>query len=395
MKLHLNRQLLRNFFTSASLLLSVNGQILVTLCQGQSGTPYDTIKRKKGDTWQIIDMASFADLVLMKVHPFCSADWPLYNSNGYRGLEKGFHVNGAYTFAFHKVPLIVEIKAIKQEEFNNLHCPYVQKCLDQQKNCVFQEVHLFSHLFKTKPETLKVCNTVQTVCLCLQKAGGINWWELVMKENHYDITCFLLCYPCYMGNLEPVRKVIVINGTREFTVSLLNFLDLRCARRLEEKLNEDFASIFHYKEVGNDLEVATIFEKKSKENMTQVAIYVDAFLRLTTNFCVPQLPFCLDLSDVVVSSLHPPAHCHHLCFWISDDFSTSRFSCSLRYAAGDFIRSFQLIDEYYCPVKKQKSLCYQITYQSFHGALSSEKAFYLQTKVIGPFLQECLDVTIR
>ncbi|EFX68558.1 hypothetical protein DAPPUDRAFT_203237 [Daphnia pulex] len=99
MKLHLNRLLLKTFFASANLLLSEEGKILVTLCKGQSGTPYDT-ERKYGDTWQIIEMATYGELTLNEVHPFRSSDWPVYNSNGYRSLEKGFQLDEALTFIF-------------------------------------------------------------------------------------------------------------------------------------------------------------------------------------------------------------------------------------------------------------------------------------------------------
>ena len=394
MKLNLNRLLLKNFFTSASLLLSEKGEIFVTLCQGQSGTPYDVIKRKQGDTWQIIEMAACSDLVLSQAHPFYCTDWPLYNSNGYRGLEKGFGLKGAYTFVFLKVPLVVEIKSIKPEEFDHLHCPYVQSLLERRNISVFQEVQLFSRYFETKKKNLKICDTVQTTCLCLKETDEINCWEnqLLVDEKLFDIRCYLLCQSCFVGNLEPVRKIITIYASdRECVASLLNFLDLRCARH-PETINESISSIYHYKEVYNDFKVATTFERGESISMS---IYVDAFVRLVKNFSLPQLPFFSLDFDETVKSLHPPKHCHHICFWIPDDFSSKRFACALCHVAGHIIRSFQLIDEYICPIKQQKSLCYQIVYQSFCGALSSDKAFNLQTKIIGPFLEECLGVIIR
>jgi phenylalanyl-tRNA synthetase beta subunit len=78
-----------------------------------------------------------------------------------------------------------------------------------------------------------------------------------------------------------------------------------------------------------------------------------------------------------------------------DDFIPKHFACALLYIAGKIIKSFKLIDEYFCPIKKKKSLCYRIMYQSLFEALSPQKAFTVQTKIIGPFLESCLSVTIR
>jgi hypothetical protein len=396
MKLHLNRLLLKNFFSSASLILSEGGKILVTLCKGQSGTPYDT-KRKYGDTWQIIEMATYGDLVLNEVHPFYSSDWPVYNSNGYRSLEKGFQLDEALTFIFVRSPLSIECKAIiNKENFNSLHCPYVQHHLLDQLDNVFEEVHLFSPFLGRKKNTLNLCSTLKTVCLC-QHQTTINWWDTVLSEkNDFDIFCCLVCYSCWQimqcnANAKPFLKVIVMNCGSECDESLLTYLRYRCTQR-EEKDNDTL--IVHFGEPVNALEIATVFTYD--DNQFKIAIYVDAFLQLGTNFVDPEFSFPLK-SDFLTSnrSLHPPVHCQDLCFWISDDFLPQNFACALLYIAGKVIRSFKLIDEYFCSIKKKKSLCYRIVYQSLHEALSPQKAFCVQTQIIGPFLEACLGVTVR
>ena len=391
MKLHLNRLLLKNFFSSANLLLNEEGKILVTLCKGQSGTPYDA-ERSYGDTWQIVEMATYGDLVLNELHPFCSSDWPVYNSNGYRSLEKGFKLDEALTFIFIRRPLHIECKAIiNKEEFNHLHCPYVQSHLDQLENDVFEEVHLFHSFLRRKKDVLNVCRTLKTTCLC-QHNESINWWEIILTEKKdYDILCCLLCYSCWQmhsnASSKPVQKVIVMNCED----SLLSFLRHRCAQQVEK---DNDASIIHFVENVNSLEIATVFANEEKK--FTVAIYVDAFLQLGANFVDPGLSFPLKSHWLTSNrSLYPPVSCHDLCFWISDDFSPKHFACALLYVAGKIVKSFKLIDEYFCSIKNKKSLCYRIEYQSLFKALSPQKAFHVQTKLIKPFLESCLGVTVR
>ncbi|XP_059353099.1 uncharacterized protein LOC132088367 [Daphnia carinata] len=396
MKLHLNRLLLKNFFVSASLLLSVNGKILVTLCRGQSGTPYDTNKRKKGDTWQIIDMASHGDLILVEAHPFCSSNWPLYNSNGYRSLEKGFQLDEAITFTFVRSPLRIECKEIMdQEDFTCLHCPYIQEHLDKLQNHIFEEARLFSH-YMEETSAVRVCNTLQTICLC-RHPESTKWWEILHTEKKdYDLSCLLVCYPCWAENPKAPHRVILMNFTTDSDASLLSFLHRLCVRR-EEKGNSSSVTITHYQETFNAQEIATVFFRNdSHDKPITVAVYIDPFFQLDTNVVKswPKLSLLLE-SCSASRSRHPPAYCHDICFWIPDTFSTKCFACALLTVAGQIIKNFRLIDEYFCPIKKQKSLCYRIIYQSLSAALSSEKAFYLQTKVIGPFLEACLGIIVR
>jgi hypothetical protein len=394
MKLHLNRLLLKNFFASANFLLSEEGKILVTLCKGQSGTPYDT-ERKYGDTWQIIEMATYGELILNEVHPFRSCDWPVYNSNGYRSLEKGFQLDEALTFIFIRRPLSIQCQAtINKEEFNHLHCPYVQNHLDQLENSIFEEIHLFYPFFRRTKDALNVCRTLKTACIC-QHNATIDWWEMVLSEKkYYDIMCCLLCYSCWQmhsnASANPVQKVIVMNCTSEFDDSLLSFLRRRCAQQVEED-----SSIIHFAETGNSLKIATVFANEDNKTFT-VAIYVDAFLQLGANFVDPGLSFPFK-SDWLTSnkSLYPPVCFHDLCFWISDDFSPRHFACALLYVAGKIVKSFKLIDEYFCSIKNKKSLCYRIEYQSLFQALSPQKAFHVQINLIKPFLEACLGVTVR
>lgn len=95
-----NRELLCGFFKSAAQFLNRSGEVHVTLCQGQGGTPTDSTKRGYDNSWKIVEMATYANLVLSRVEPFPKDLYPSYSPTGYRGLSKGFSLEGAIRHVF-------------------------------------------------------------------------------------------------------------------------------------------------------------------------------------------------------------------------------------------------------------------------------------------------------
>lgn len=95
-----NRELLKNFFLSCVQVLSEDGEVHVSLCNGQGGTPADQPKREWHNSWQIAAMASEAHLVLSDVQPFESDKYQSYKCTGYRSQDKGFHVDNALLHVF-------------------------------------------------------------------------------------------------------------------------------------------------------------------------------------------------------------------------------------------------------------------------------------------------------
>lgn len=58
------RDLLEKFFMSASRHIEpTRGVVCVSLCQGQGGTPQDSIQRDYGNTWQVVQQAAKAGKV--------------------------------------------------------------------------------------------------------------------------------------------------------------------------------------------------------------------------------------------------------------------------------------------------------------------------------------------
>ncbi|KAK3103325.1 hypothetical protein FSP39_018504 [Pinctada imbricata] len=101
-----NRKLLNDFFSSASKVLDKEGQIMVTLCKGQGGTPADKPMRKWHDSWQVVSMAANAGLKLTEVLNFDAHKFLQYKSTGFRSQDKGFHTEGAITHVFEKSTVV-------------------------------------------------------------------------------------------------------------------------------------------------------------------------------------------------------------------------------------------------------------------------------------------------
>ncbi|OQR92444.1 hypothetical protein ACHHYP_03698 [Achlya hypogyna] len=101
-KIHKHRQLLTQFFTSCPHVLAPDGQVWVTLCAGQGGTPAETIVRAFGDTWQVASCAATAGFMLYHVHetPVDALFELGYNSVGHRLQEKAFRTAAALTHVF-------------------------------------------------------------------------------------------------------------------------------------------------------------------------------------------------------------------------------------------------------------------------------------------------------
>ncbi|XP_046736890.1 ferredoxin-fold anticodon-binding domain-containing protein 1 isoform X4 [Diprion similis] len=122
MKISRNRKLLREFFISAENLIKRTGSILVSLCNGQGGTPADSPQRRWDDSWQIVEMAAYGNFLLTGVQPFSRDEFPGYTSVGYRSLEKGFGTENLLVHIFQKAekPDSFNIALISDLNFQDL-----------------------------------------------------------------------------------------------------------------------------------------------------------------------------------------------------------------------------------------------------------------------------------
>ncbi|XP_033343400.1 mitochondrial ribosome-associated GTPase 2 isoform X2 [Bombus vosnesenskii] len=122
MRIEKNRELLRQFFISASEILKSNGQVLVTLCNGQGGTAIDNPPRRWDDSWKIIEMAAHGNFVLTAIEPFVWSSFQSYIVTGYRSLDKQFHSAGALTHIFIKSKPPTAKNIAPKKKINILEC---------------------------------------------------------------------------------------------------------------------------------------------------------------------------------------------------------------------------------------------------------------------------------
>ncbi|XP_026184764.1 ferredoxin-fold anticodon-binding domain-containing protein 1 isoform X2 [Mastacembelus armatus] len=111
-----NRELLKNFFFSCVQVLAEDGEVHVSLCNGQGGTPADQPKREWHNSWQVAAMAAEAHLILSDVHPFDGEKYQSYKCTGYRSQDKGFHVEKALIHVFTRSLLYTSAQVVKVEE---------------------------------------------------------------------------------------------------------------------------------------------------------------------------------------------------------------------------------------------------------------------------------------
>ena len=384
MKIHLNRQLLKQFFCSATVILRDGGKILISLCRGQSGTVYDSVQRKFDDTWQVVNMATYAGLVLQQVVPFVPSDWPEYYSKGYRSLDKGFHLTGAKTYVFRQQTI-----SLNREKHNlnpdPVHCSYLRNCLQKttELNCKgFGEAVVFQKYFQKFNLNLGIEDKLFNDCHCCpsNESSDLDF----QPATNYTLHSVLRCQPCHSTkSCDPVQRILSVSlPAAENSEALLHFLTDRCTVRRS-----------HFVEYWDESVALRIAKIELNGHAHTMTVYLDELVKLGANF-----PYKLTLPrgfQRPALSLYPPVYTHHLSFWIQPTFSLQTFACALRQVGGPLIKLFELIDEFVCHQTGRRSLCYAITYQCLTGSLSPDQVWHLHLNVIGQSLEEHLSVKIR
>lgn len=176
MRIEKNRDLLKSFFVSSQKMIKENGQVLVTLCNGQGGTPMDNPKRRWDDSWKIVEMAAHGNFILTKVEPFLWQSFPDFVVTGYRSLEKQFHTAGSLT-------------------------------------------HFF---IKSKPPTVYNITPSNKIDISKYSINNITWKEVlnnIENESDYDVRCI---YPCIFV-FDLTLSTDTDFNTPEFYQSLYNY----------------------------------------------------------------------------------------------------------------------------------------------------------------------------
>lgn len=180
MRIEKNRDLLKNFFVSCEKVIRENGQILVTLCNGQGGTSMDNPKRRWDDSWKIVEMAAHGDFILTRIEPFLWQSFRNYVVTGYRSLEKQFYTVGSLTHFFMKTepPAIHNIAPsckinICRHDTNNITWQEItsdiQDTSDYDRKCIYPCTFTFDLTLSTDADF----NTMDFFQLVYNYAGYI------------------------------------------------------------------------------------------------------------------------------------------------------------------------------------------------------------------------------
>jgi Domain of unknown function (DUF2431) len=94
-----NRQLVNNFFQSASQVLEKDGGVIcIALCEGQGGFPCRSLAEWR-QSWLVVSYAAEHGMLLQKLEPY----QPQYTQSSHRGVDRPWKKNGnnqLYTFGF-------------------------------------------------------------------------------------------------------------------------------------------------------------------------------------------------------------------------------------------------------------------------------------------------------
>ncbi|XP_029957091.1 ferredoxin-fold anticodon-binding domain-containing protein 1 [Salarias fasciatus] len=202
-----NRELLRNFFLSCVHVLAEDGEVHVSLCNGQGGTPVDQPKREWHNSWQVAAMAAEAHLILSDVRAFESEKHQQYKCTGYRSQDKGFHVEKALLHVFTRshpyTPLqTLEIEEAVEEERVQYNIPAELSDYTFRRFLCADSVHpvklVQDFLLQGLVEKWSVSMTTETIpflltakqlqiCCCGVDTAHCYWIHLLQKDSSSDV----------------------------------------------------------------------------------------------------------------------------------------------------------------------------------------------------------------
>ncbi|GAB1599896.1 ferredoxin-fold anticodon-binding domain-containing protein 1 homolog [Argonauta hians] len=209
-----NRALLRDFFKSAGTIVCSSSEVMVTLCQGQGGTPADTVQRVWPDTWQIVSMAADSNLILTKVVPFLSDIYEEYCCTGFRSQDKGFTTKGGLTHVFQlqqpiRVPDLVTLPPVTSQDISLNFTPYLHT-----KVCNYREIMELSifHPLKCVLSEIKTAFSHTQSCVMIPESS----YSYIINSQH-DVFPFVLSehqrntdiFPCVYQLKEDLTGLIV------------------------------------------------------------------------------------------------------------------------------------------------------------------------------------------
>lgn len=410
MKIHKNRQLLRDFFQSACKIIRMDGFIITTLCSGQAGIPLDNVTRRFEDTWQLVSMATFADLILRAVTQFDALQYPSYTCIGYRSQNKSFHQSGSLMFCFSKAVLqSIRANSLSYEYVNMVDNSYVyvpRYLLSRFHNlykkgsfanfCISYIVKILDTSFHINIHEKKCCDTQQVI-------------QFLSKTSFQE--GMLGIHPLLHLNKEKIemKAFCGIIGVAKDAKKLQCFLNLKFGLQIHNTSVSWDSNLktFHFDDVCWYTNLKNCTNNLLDNREPHVIIILDLTLLSCQLFDLQEGEIWCSVQNVISEngvityqpySMFPPLYTFHLSFWLPPE--SVNIGCFYKDIKGIILSALEntvvnisLLSTYTDP-KCRKSQTYKIVYCSFDAALSKDKVKHLHSEV-GKLLETTLGCEIR
>jgi hypothetical protein len=349
MKIQLNRGLLRDFLMECDSVLEAGGQVVVALCAGQGGTPADRKPRRWEDSWQLVEMAAHAQLVLTDTQPFPQQILTDYLSVGYRGRETSFRTEGALVYTLERclerIPIEFEdTENVLQGLYNRL----------KRESPLLRPDSLQSHILSSiKPET--------------------DWVDLgiVLSES-------LLSAIPPSSHSAFYKGLLLSTPSQSFSSPLATTSALVLGRiPVPEFFSSSPSLVSHKTEHAEYTEIdldGLAVELYSLESRWQ------AWSPLTRHSSL--------------GSLYPPSFMFDICFTESATYSEANLWSVLHLVGAHLISSVTLLNTYLPPGCLRASRCYRILYRSHRYPLYRKGVVDFHTNVLSSALARYLGVKV-
>ncbi|XP_034231472.1 uncharacterized protein LOC117639705 [Thrips palmi] len=422
MKINLNRDLLRQFFISASNLLSVpTGVILISLCSGQ-GADY-LGKRTWTDSWQVVDMAGHANLLLVECSPFQWSLYPMYSNVGYRSLEKGFHTKDAMVHTF------VPVKKCLGDQLEVVTSYYQNGAIDSVASRPLFARKIKQNILENRAspsyfilEKLQIFARLQSKSI----VHHVGVSPLNGRFQERDITlasqlwknskCDFYLYSCYVlnGDLKEfseapiaIQTLCLGNGVVNMFLSsmtslLADFNVTNCQKSVKDcSLNAAGPKQFFLVQCDKpDVLIAELYPSCC-DSEPVLSIFIDALVTQLLSLkswrqmwadCVHSDFNCRN-SSITGICPYPVPYTFDISFIIGEHFTEEKLYCVLWDLAGEFLINVFKVSEF--TTSNETSMCFRLTYLSYEHPMSRKTVLDFHQNILGKALKTILSVCIK
>lgn len=386
MKIHKNRDLIRKFAECAACFLNrdTNSQIIITLCGGQGGTPFDPVQRAEADTWQVVKMLSYGGLQLVSIGLFEFEKYlsskESYVSYGYRGNNKWFHTEKGIVHVFEQAqsPFNTPIskKMLQPLSLEDLKAKYIEQKLDLLRNdgtVIGKTLGSIVDFIKQKSS----------------KDFDIKWKPLSKPVLVEDLECLKSIYLGEKVEKTTILKVVMTHAfTLDFSICpvtpyiLVRYYDERLKNALLDKCSDAVAL---YCDTDLIINLAKVSSNSSEPTHEKASFSGDISWQTLWS---------------TKKSLYPPKYSHCLSFWLPSEYSTCQkldetsLAIVLWTCGYETITRCELID-IYKDENGRIANTFRLMYQSYFFALSPKLVWNIQTEYIAKTLTCLFNISLR